>query len=378
MSMDRPRWHDRGRLLAPDPLIPFAARAVKDPSIVYYDGAWHLFYTALSLGGDRSLGYMRSPSLAAFTPQRPHQLRFDPAMQPAAPFVFYHTEHALWYLIFQVVSPRRRSYIPVYATNVSLDPATWSAPRALVPDTKHLEKRRIDFWIIADRTHFFLFYWDNVGGTWYVDCPRDRFPLGFERERRVLSIVEPTWEIHEAGCIYWVTDQAMYLLLVESTLADTTTGRRLYPDERQYRFYAALTARDPRGPWYLVDNPFFARVEDIQTPGPHRWMRNVSHGEVLRSNISETPSITSHNVRFLIQSQPEPFMPAASFRYADLRWDLGLIELEHLPDLQAYVRRESSGPGCAPRCRPPPTSPAFPSCCVPRQLSTAAGPPSAG
>lgn len=338
--MDRPKWHDRGHLLAPDPSIPFAARAVKDPSIVHYDGAWHLFYTAISLQGDRSLGYLRSPSLAACARQRPYQLHFDPAMQPAAPFVFYHTEHALWYLIFQVVSPKRRSYIPVYATNASLDPATWSAPRTLLPGATHLEKRRIDFWIIADRTHVFLFYWDTRGGTWCADCPRDRFPPGFERERRVLSVVEPTWEMHEAGCVYWVADQAMYLLLGESTLADTTTGRRLYPDNRQYRFYTALTARTLRGPWYLVDTPFFARIEDVQTHGPHRWLHNVSHGELLRSNISETAAITSHGVRFLIQSQPEPFIPAASFRYGELRWDLGIIELEHLPDLQSYIRPE--------------------------------------
>lgn len=337
-SIWRPTWHDRGRLLAPNPAIPFVARAVKDPSIVNYDGAWHLFFTAIGVDGDRSLGYMRTPDLAAFARQRPHQVYYDPALQPAAPFVFYHTDHELWYLIFQVVSPRRRSYIPVYATNASLDPATWSAPRALVPNITRAEKRRIDFWIIADDMHVCLFYWDNVGGTWCLDCPRDRFPHEFERERRVFSVVEPTWEIHEAGCIYWVTDQAMYLLLVESTSADATTGQRLYPDERQSRFYTALTARDLRGPWYLVDNPFFARIEDIRTPEPHRWMHNVSHGEVLRSNISETPSITSHNVRFLIQSQPEPLVPAASFRYGDLRWDLGLIEMEHLPNLQAYER----------------------------------------
>ena len=147
--MDRPTWratwYDRGRLLAPNPAIPFVGRAVKDPSIVHDDGAWHLFFTAIGADGERSLGYMRAPRLGAFARQRPHQLHRDPVLQPAAPFVFYYTEHKVWYLIFQVVSPQRRSYIPVYATNTSLDPATWSTPRTLVPHLPQVEKRRIDF-----------------------------------------------------------------------------------------------------------------------------------------------------------------------------------------------------------------------------------------
>src|SRR5579862_1764964 len=112
VPMEHRSWHYRGHVLAPDPSVAFAARAVKDPSLVYHDGTWHLFYTAISHQGTCSLGYVRTALLADCAVQQQQQLSLDDAARPAAPYVFYHSTQQVWYLIFQVPSPRRRSYIP--------------------------------------------------------------------------------------------------------------------------------------------------------------------------------------------------------------------------------------------------------------------------
>ena len=71
----------------------FDAVAVKDPSIVRYDGAWRLFYTARSAKG-YGLGYAAAPTLDGLNEAPRHylrQLHGRESRYAAAPQVFYFT-----------------------------------------------------------------------------------------------------------------------------------------------------------------------------------------------------------------------------------------------------------------------------------------------
>lgn len=53
-------WDLGPALLKPGPSGSFDETEVKDPSLVYHDGQWHVFYTAR--GRDRySIGYLSAP-----------------------------------------------------------------------------------------------------------------------------------------------------------------------------------------------------------------------------------------------------------------------------------------------------------------------------
>ena len=80
----------------------FDETAIKDPSIVYFENSWHIFYTARGKGR-YSIGYSSSPSLSQFVHAERHQLKLsvDISRIDCAPQIFYFTPHKLWYLIFQ-------------------------------------------------------------------------------------------------------------------------------------------------------------------------------------------------------------------------------------------------------------------------------------
>lgn len=280
-------WLAGPLLLGPGPPGSFDETAVKDPSIVFHNNAWHLFYTARGRG-QYTLGYVTAPTLEGLNAAPRRQIM--PAYA-AAPQVFYFRPQRKWYLIFQTAAA---NYQPVFSTSADL--AVWAAPQPLID--KRDSAKWIDFWVLCDARHAYLYFTRDHRDLYLATAPLDRFPQGWDTPRRVFS------PLHESAHIYASNERAPRYLLFFETQQD---------DRRSYGLAEAAT---PGGPFREVDRRFAASVRQPA------WTSEISHGELIREGSDERLVINPAQIRFLIQGLPAG---AHTGTYAELPWRLGII-----------------------------------------------------
>lgn len=277
-------------LLAPGAPGTFDETAVKDPSIVFHNNAWHLFYTARGRG-QYTLGYVTAPALGQLKNAARRQIM--PAYA-AAPQVFYFRPHKWWYLIFQTTAA---NYQPVFSTNTDIaNSAAWTAPQPLIG--KRDTAKWIDFWILCDSRQAYLYFTRNHRDLYMATTPLKNFPRGWDEPRRVFS------PLHESAHVYSTTGRTPRYLLFFETQND---------DRRAYGLAESTT---PAGPFREIDRAFAATIHQPA------WTNEISHGELLRQSNDERLLLDPANLRFLIQGLPAG---AHTGPYVDLPWSLGLI-----------------------------------------------------
>ena len=80
----------------------FDELSVKDPSIVFYENAWHLFYTARG-NNEYTTGYVSAKELKDLNTAPRFELKQirGKSRYGCAPQVFYFSPQKKWYLIYQ-------------------------------------------------------------------------------------------------------------------------------------------------------------------------------------------------------------------------------------------------------------------------------------
>lgn len=296
-------WIVSPPLFQPGPADAFDETAVKDPSIVFFEGQWHLFYTARSRH-EYGIGYASAKSLEALvTAQRHHltQLRGEQSAYAAAPQVFFFAPRNLWYLLFQT---RDANYQPVISTTATIDaPESWSAPKPLAQ--KNDAAKWIDFWILCDTDRAYLYYTRDHRDVCVMDTELALFPQGFANPRPVFS------PVHEAVHVYKVSGASEYHMVCE------------YREDKDIRHFGLAVAPHPLGPWKIREEQYAAGGQLAYPPGAARWTEEVSHGEAIRIGHDQRLEYDAVQPRLLIQGLPEG---AHTGPYPSLPWALGLIE----------------------------------------------------
>ncbi len=276
-------WRPELSVLNPGAPSSFDETAVKDPSIVFAAGKWHLFYTARG-HKQYSIGYVSAKQLGGLK-NAPHLQLVN--AYAAAPQVFFYQPQQLWYLIYQTTAS---NYQPVYSTTRTIDdPASWSPPKPLV--VKADQEKWIDFWIICDDTRAVLFYTRDHRDVVAMTTTLADFPNGFAHAATVYS------GVHEAVHVY--RDKRGFALLFELRNEDGS------------RKYGLARSRELLGPWTTV-------------PG---WTVEASHGELLRTGVDQRLQADVEHARFLIQElMPGEHGESYSGKdYPELPWHLTLI-----------------------------------------------------
>lgn len=275
-------WKPEMSILTPGAVGSFDETAVKDPSIVFASGKWHVFYTARG-HHQYSLGYVTASRLEDL--QKASRFQLVPAYA-AAPQVFFYREQQLWYLVYQTASS---NYQPVYSTTTTIDePRSWSPPKQLV--VKPPGEKWIDFWIIFDKQQAVLFYTRNHQDVVAMTTSRRAFPSGFHKPVVVYT------GVHEAVHVYRDRDRKDYILLFER--------RKIEDGSRSYGLARSETLL---GPWSTVRG----------------WTVDASHGELLRASNDEELEADLEHARFLIQQSPHT---ENGRDYAELPWSLVLMK----------------------------------------------------
>jgi hypothetical protein len=228
-----------------------------------------------------------------------------------APQVFYFRPQKKWYLIFQSPQPRFST-----TDNIS-DPMSWNAPQPLFDGTpKSVVEGWLDYWIICDDTHAYLFFPDDHGRLYRSRTRLADFPRGFDEP--VVILHEPDHrDLFEGSCVYRLKGTDQFLLLVECI------------GKNGPRYYRAFTTDRLDGEWKPLPGadsevtPFAGNANVRTADGGPLWTDGVSHGELLREGGDETMTVDPQNLRLLYQGLPrgtkEPNYVLLPYRLAVLK-----------------------------------------------------------
>jgi len=304
------KWTVGAPLLSPAARPDDPCDSVKDPTIVFHEGRWHLFTTIRSRKRSHQIEYLSFKDWPEASTAKRHVLTFNPGYF-CAPQVFYFTPHKKWYLLHQMADASRKlSLQPAVSTSENIaDPKSWSTAQMLFKTHPENVTAWIDFWIICDDAKAHLFFTGNNGLMWRSETALKDFPFGWNQPAIALRD-----DIFEASHTYKLKDRAQYLTVVE---AQNGNG---------WRYYKAYTADKLDGEWKPLaatkEKPF-AAISNVKDTAAH-WTDSISHGELLRTGYDEKMEVGPANLRFLFQGVTEA--GRAGKKYGEIPWQLGLLE----------------------------------------------------
>ncbi len=284
-----PTWRVSARIFEDGPSGAFDDVAVKDPTIVFSDGLYHLFYTGRDANNWR-MGYVSSPDINNFHGSTRHFLSsLNGGGYFAAPQVFYSEAKGQWYLIYQ------SGQGATFSTNSDVgNPNGWTAGQPMGFNDG------IDFWCISDGVNVYCFYSAQDGSR--------------SIKRRSTSVANfPTgWSAPST-----IADNTFEAVHVYKNLAD---GEFYLITEDIARHQELWTASSLGGTWTKIEEQW-AHRDDLIDEADH-WTDQVSHVEVVRAGVNEFLEVNNLNdCEMLIQGVVDGDYGS----YGNIPYDLGIL-----------------------------------------------------
>ena len=288
-----------------DPIFncnPGTGIAAKDPSIIFSNGSYHMFYTVHITPSRTDIFYATAPKLRDLNGAVKTRV-----MGGAAPQVFTHD--GIWYMIHNGVN---------FSTNEKLGPSGWKFNGPLCKNVPKSKNGPIDPWVICDEEKAYLFYSRDDGTLNMTWEPLSDFPNQDKWSTHVVAIDQrPNLNnIFEAGHIYRSRADKQYYLQIEGL--GGAKGRKL----------ALFTTGKLDQEWRLVSNNW-ASKDNLRFPNGNKWSDCVSHPEAIRANATMTMEINDINEStWIFMGVTGPDMGKA-FKsgggYGGIPWQLGLM-----------------------------------------------------
>ncbi len=306
------KWVSSGPLLAAAPKTDESV-AIKDPTIVWANDRWHI-YATIKQEKLTCMEYLTFDDWKS-ADAAPRQVIKLVDSYHCAPQVFYFAPQKKWYLIYQWAdkTPGTGFFGPCYSTIEDVGkPKTLTQPVMLF-DKKVVDKW-IDFWVICDESHAYLFFTGDDGKFWRSRTPLADFPKGWSRPELVLQ--DKTNEFFEASHTYRLKGMDKYLTIVE---AIGPAGKRYYKSYLADRLDAPW--KPAAGAW---DKPF-ASIDNVTfAEGAAAWTDSISHGELLREGNDQMMIVDPAHLRLLYQGCTAA--ERAGKGYGKYPWRLGILE----------------------------------------------------
>ncbi|MDX8035324.1 non-reducing end alpha-L-arabinofuranosidase family hydrolase [Lentzea sp. BCCO 10_0856] len=303
-------WSSSQQLISPKSDATHNIAGIKDPSVVYHNGKWHVFASVANAAG-YNMVYLSFTDWAQASAASHFYLDRSGigAGYRAAPEVFFFAPQNLWYLVYQDGNA-------AYSTNPDINnPAGWTAPKHFYPEMPKIIRDNIgngywvDMWVICDTVNCHLFSSDDNGHLYRSQTPVGNFPNGMSEP--VIAAQDPDrYKLFEAANVYKVDGSDQYLLLVEAIGA-------------QGRYFRSWKSGSISGPWTALADAEaapFAGPANVTFPGG-AWTRDISHGEMIRTGTDQTLTISPCQIRYLYQGRD----PNSGGDYNSLPWRLGLL-----------------------------------------------------
>lgn len=295
------KWEIRNPIFAADENNSFDEISVKDPSIVFFENKWHLFYTARS-NTEYITAYVSAKNLDELNSANRNELKAirGESRYGCAPQIFYFEPQQKWYLIFQ---NRNSNYQPAFSTNKNISkPKNWSIPKNLIE--KDSPKKWIDFWVIADQQNVYLFYTENHSGVMIRSTSIKEFPKRWSDSKLVFD------NVHEAVHIYKVKNKQEFHMIYEL-------------NKNGIRSFGLAIANQLEGPWEKNTDEYATANQLNFGKDVTNWTEMISHGEAIRSGYNQLLEYEPVNCSWIIQGIKKSDLNKP---YEMLPWKLGIIK----------------------------------------------------
>jgi hypothetical protein len=309
-------WSSSGVVISPQSNATHDLIAVKDPSVIYYNGTWYVYMSTVDSGGNYNMAAISFTNWSQAGSAQFYYLDQSAigTGYKTAPMLFYFAPQKLWYLSYQTGGNIE------YSTNPNIaNPAGWSAPQNFYAAGEPTIIQQnigagywVDSWMICDTADCYLFSMDDNGHLYRSTTTLADFPNGFTSADTVIAASNPTPDnFFEADNVYKVDGSNTYLLIVE---AIGSNGRR---------YFTSYTASSLQGTWSPLaasqTNPFASSADVTFTGTP--WTADISSGEAIRSGYDETDTISPCDLQYLYQGHD----PSSTASYNLLPWRIGLL-----------------------------------------------------
>ncbi|MFQ6096877.1 MAG: non-reducing end alpha-L-arabinofuranosidase family hydrolase [Armatimonadota bacterium] len=303
------RWMASPPLVAPVESADDAYYSVKDPSVVFYGGKWHLFCTVRGEKRSHQIEYLSFAHWAAAHSAERTMLTMHDGFF-CAPQVFYFAPHEKWYLICQASDDAwEPKYGAAYSTSRNIaDPTSWTPLRPL--QARQADgKSGLDFWVICDETKAHLFFTTLDGRMWREETPLADFPTGWSEPALAIQA-----DIFEASHIYSLQAEDKYLALIEAQGGHGWRYFKAYIADRLDAEWRPLAATRDKA---------FASMANVRFAG-ERWTDCISHGELLRAGVDQRLEVDPTDLRFVFQGALD--RDRAGKKYGEIPWRLGMLK----------------------------------------------------
>lgn len=307
-------WSSTSALIGPAVRRDDPCDSIKDPSVISFDGRWHLFASIRSHIRTHQVEYMTFNSWSSANAATRHVLKITDGFF-GAPQVFLYEPHRLWYLVYQVKDDGRTPAVqPAFSTTSDIaDPWSWTSPKLLFEEHPPNVEMWLDYWIICDESDAHLFFTSLNGLMWHAQTDHSQFPHGWSEPSVVLK-----GDVYEASHTYKLAGMERYLTMIEA-VAD---GRR---------YFKAYTSASLSGQWEPLADSLekpLAGVANV-TFTADEWTTSFSHGEFLRVGVNQFIEIDPGNLRIVYQGVSDDDRQGKE--YGKIPWRLGLLRNTERP-----------------------------------------------
>ena len=302
-------WEYSAPLIAAEQRKTERSRAQKDPTVVFYEGKWHVFMT-VKLRGKSATEHCSFAKWEEADRSKRTILRISKSNYYCAPQVFYFRPHGKWYLVYQMGVPGANKMWVAYSTTTDIaDPGSWTQAMPMLDGGKNDPRKvgGLDYWIICDNERAYLFLTSLNGKMWRLWTRLEDFPRGFDKFELALEA-----KVFEASHTYKLKGTDKYLTVIEEN------GRR---------YYKAYLADHLAGKWTpLADTarrPFAGWHNVRPAAGVEAWTDNISHGELIRDGCDETLTVDPGHLRFIFQGMWDKDKSGKG--YGQFQWRIGML-----------------------------------------------------
>jgi endo-1,4-beta-xylanase len=305
------QWSSSGVLISPHS-DSHNIIAVKDPSVVNYNGQWYVAASTVNSSGSYGMEFLSFSNWSqanSATPVYADQTAIGGGYQ-TAPMLFYFAPQNLWYLIYQTGNNAG------YSTNSNIaNPYGWTATKYLYSSEPSIVQQNssggwLDFSLICDSANCYLFSMDDNGHLYRSQTSLANFPNGMGNTV-IAASNSNKYAFFEADNVYKVAGTNEYLLDAEGIASDG------------HRYFTAYTSTALNGSWTPLaateSNPFI-KDSNVTFSGT-AWTQDFSSGDMIRSSYDQTLTISPCKMQFLYQGDA----PGSYSNYNAIPWRLGMV-----------------------------------------------------
>jgi hypothetical protein len=299
------QWTSTGPLADPKSPSGHNFVSLKDFTVVHWSGQYVVYATVFDKGASwSSVNFNFTDfSQAAAAPQT--YMGNLPTGGAVAPDLFYFTPKSIWVLTYQ--------WGFKYSTTTDpTKPSTWTSGKTLLngDPTGGTGTGPIDQTVICDSMNCYLFFAGDNGHVYRASMPIGNFPGAFGNAVSILSDTQAN--LFEAVQVYAVKGTGKYLMIVEAMGSGGRYFRALSATSLDGTFTPVAGASTEATP--------FAGKKNVTFTGT-AWTNDISHGDMVREDPSETQTIDPCKMQFLYQGRD----PTSTASYGELPYRPGLL-----------------------------------------------------